>query len=134
MYKKYIYLLFAATAGVFFSCKPKISTEALYGQWNYIKVENTGDNPADTLSADELKTADPSISFSKNGDLVIMWDKKPLSTGKFILEGNYIQYTENLADGSKRTFPFFIRALNEDALVFETKGAEGTRVSANRAR
>lgn len=133
MFKKYICPFVVGISAMFLSCKPQVNAEALYGQWNYIKVENTGDNPADTVSADELTTADPSIRFSKNGDLVIMWDKKPLSTGKFILEGNYIQYTENLADGSKRTFPFFVRELNEETFVFETKGAEGTRVTAKRA-
>lgn len=132
MVKNSLFLISIALCLWFVSCKQQASPEELYGQWKYVKVQNTVDNPADTVSADELTAADPSIIFSKNGDLTIVWDGQPISTGKFRLEGNYIQYTETLTDGSTRTFPFFIRTLSGDDFIFETKGAEGTRVTAKR--
>lgn len=114
------------------SCKQEIKPEALYGKWKYIKIQNTLENPLDTVSADEMNAADPSISFSTNNDLVIMWEGVVLSSGKFRIEGNDIQYTENLPDGSQRSFPFFIRKIDKENFIFETKGRDGTRVTARR--
>src|SRR5690606_74926 len=42
------------------SCKQEIKPEALYGKWKYIKIQNTLENPMDTVSADEMNAADPS--------------------------------------------------------------------------
>ena len=120
-----IALLFSLTA-----CNSAIKPEELYGKWKYTKVEHPRATPPDTLSSAEITAAAPYIRFSQNNKLVMMWDNKVLSQGKFILDGHNIVYTENLPDGKTRTFPFWVSELTGNELVFETQGDDGSRVTA----
>jgi hypothetical protein len=123
IYLSLIILLFA-------SCKSAIKPGDLYGKWKYIKVENPNANPPDSVTSQELAMQSPYIQFSKNNDLVIIWGGKVLSHGKFKTEGQNIQYTETLPDGKTREFPFWVSILTEKDLIFETRGADGSRVTA----
>jgi len=89
-----------------FSCNSAIEPKALYGKWKYIKVEHPNASPPDSLSSSEINASAPSIQFFKNNQLLIMWDGKVLSQGKFVIDGYNIVYTERLPDGKTRTFPF----------------------------
>lgn len=112
------------------SCTEKISTEDLYGRWNYMKVQNF--NPVDSLSSAEIQREKPSIIFSADSNLVIEWGGKKLSYGTYRMDGKMIRYTETLEGGRKRSFPFLIKELDGNNLVFETMEQNPTRVTAVR--
>ena len=126
--KKYS-VLFLIVACLF-SCKMPISANDLYGKWKYIKVANPNANPPDSVSSDDLAAQAPYIQFTANNTLLIIWGGKVLSHGKFRLDGHNIQYTESLADGRTRTFPFWVSELTDKEIIFETKGEDGSRVTA----
>ena len=122
-------------AVVFFvstSCSNTIKPEELYGRWNYVKVDNT--NPQDTLPDGELELQSPAIIFNEKQDLIIEWGGKKLSSGKFRMEGKMIRYTEDLPGGHKREFPFLIKSLNDNELVFQTMEQNFTTVTALKER
>ena len=129
---RYIILISVAVSLFFSSCGISIKPENLYGKWKYVKVENPNASPPDSVSSGDLAAQEPSIEFSKNNDLTIVWGGKVLSHGKFRTEGQNIEYTETLTDGKTRTFPFWVSKLTDKDLVFETKGADGSRVTAVR--
>lgn len=113
------------------SCTSSIKPEDLYGEWKYVKILDVH-NPAESTSEEEISAQSPSILFTKNNDLVIMWGGKQLSHGKFHLDGKMIQYNESLPGGKTREFPFLVSILTESELVFETMGVDATRVTAKR--
>lgn len=123
-------LPFIALVIIISSCKPAIKSADLYGTWKYLKVENPNSTPPDSVSHNELLLQSPYIKFTKSDSLIITWGGKMLSHGKFKMDGNNISYTENLPDGSSRTFPFYISKIDGKNLVFETLGEQGTRVTA----
>ena len=126
---KYI-LPFVAFILLIQSCKPVIKSADLYGTWKYLKVENPNETPPGSVPQDELQVQAPYIKFTKSDSLIITWGSKILTHGKFRMDGNNISYTENLPDGSTRTFPFYISKIDGKNLVFETLGEQGTRVTA----
>ncbi|SDM34002.1 hypothetical protein SAMN05421813_11026 [Daejeonella rubra] len=112
------------------SCDREIEPKDLYGRWNYIAVENF--NPPDSLTRNELIEQAPAIVFSTGNKLVIEWGGKQLSHGTYKMDGKMIRYTESLEGGKKREFPFLIKELGEDELVFETMEQNYTRVKAKK--
>ncbi|WP_428330404.1 hypothetical protein [Mucilaginibacter sp.] len=112
------------------SCKSAIKTAVLYGKWKYIKVEHPSANPPDSLSSAELQSQTPSIEFLKSNQYLINWGGKVLSHGKFAVNGMNIQITEDLPDGTTRAFPFWVSELTGTEIIFETKGEEGSKVTA----
>jgi hypothetical protein len=112
------------------SCKPAIKSADLYGTWKYLKVQNPNETPQDSVGHDELLAQAPFIRFTKSDSLIITWGGKVLSRGKFVMDGNNINYTEILPDNSTREFPFYISKIDGKNLVFETLGEHGTRVTA----
>jgi hypothetical protein len=112
------------------ACKPTVKPADLYGTWKYVKVENPNETPPDSVSKTDLQEQFPSIRFSKDDSLIIIWGGKILSRGKFVLDGMNIRYSEILPGGKTRTFPFYISKITDKDLVFETLGEEGTRVTA----
>lgn len=117
-----------------FGCQGSIKPEKLYGDWKYVKVENLDKNQEeDNISDAELAEQNPSIHFSPDKKLQIIWGGKVLSEGTFRLEGNMIRYKENLPGGTTREFPFLVKKLDDKELVFETMSRQGTRVTAKRA-
>jgi len=102
----------------------------LYGTWKYIKVENPNETPPDSVGHEALLEANPSINFTSQDSLIIVWDGKVLSHGKFTLNGSNIQYREDLPGGKSRSFPFYVSKITDKDLVFETLGEQGTRVTA----
>jgi len=129
---KYKFFIAALLLFLCWSCGPSVKPENLYGKWKYVKVQNPNASPPDSVSSEDLSAQAPSIEFSKNNALVIVWGGKVLSHGKFRTERQNIQYTETLADGKTRTFPFWVSKLTDKELVFETKGVDGSRVTAVR--
>jgi len=114
------------------SCKPALDPADLYGSWKYIKVSNPNQTPPDSVGHDELLQDDPSIRFTKDDSLIIVWSGKVLSHGKFTIDHQNISYTEELPGGKSRTFPFYVTKLTDKDMVFETLGEDGTRVTALR--
>lgn len=133
--KNTVLIFLAGVLLIFASCKNAIKPEAVVGRWNYIKVSNPySRNPDDTVSTRALAEKAPYINLSSNGDLVIVSEGKPLSHGKYRIEGNNIEVTEQLADGKTRNFPFYIIKLIDDEITFETKEDDAVRVTAKRAK
>jgi hypothetical protein len=113
------------------SCTSSIKPEDLYGEWKYVKILDVH-NPAESTSEEEISAQSPSILFTKNNDLVIMWGGKQLSHGKFHIDRKIIRYKESLPGGKIREFPFQVSVLTKDELIFETIGSDATRVTAKR--
>lgn len=116
------------------ACSGSINQETLAGNWDYIKVENLNSQSDDSTTVADLKAARPYIQFTKANKLQIYWEDKLLSTGSFRIDGKMLRYTEILPDGTKREFPFLVKELSEERIVFETMTNEGTRVTAIRRR
>ena len=129
---KFKYLALLSIAICFAACKSSITPDELYGKWKYIKVEHPHANPPDSLSADEIKADAPSIEFSRGNQFVIIWGGKTLSHGKFSVQDKNILISEDLPDGTKRNFPFWVSKLTNKEIVFETKGDENSRVTATK--
>src|ERR1700743_682466 len=104
--RKLTYLVLLVLVICLAACKSSISPDELYGKWKYAHVEHPRGGPTDMLTADELKTNNASIEFSRNNQYVINWGGKALSHGSFKVDGMNIQLTESLPDGSTRQFPF----------------------------
>jgi len=112
-------------------CKQGIKPEALYGDWKYIRVEKPrSDYPSDTTTTADLIANSPYVSFSKSNQLTMYWGGKVFSHGSFTVSGNNINYTEQLPDGKKRTFPFWVSQLDDKTIVFETLDEDGARITA----
>lgn len=116
------------------SCTKSVKPEQLYGEWKYIKVENPNQYPPVTMPEEEVKAENASIMFTKNHDLIIMWGGKRLSHGKFRMENDMIRYKENLPGGTTREFPFLIKEITSDRLVFETMEHDLTRITAQKLK
>lgn len=112
------------------ACSGTIGKEELTGTWDYVHIEDLSPNAEDPTTDQDLKDAKPFIRFSKDQRLEIVWQGSILSSGNFNMDGRMIRYTENLPDGSQRQFPFLIKELSADKIVFETMSREGTRVTA----
>ncbi|MDB5115396.1 MAG: hypothetical protein JWQ79_888 [Mucilaginibacter sp.] len=124
------HILFIAIASLLAACKPAVKPENLYGKWKYIKVQNPNANPPDSLTSMQLREESPYIQFTTQDSLFIYWNTKILSRGTFSLDGRNIQYKEILADGKTREFPFYVTELTDKRLIFSTKGADGSEVTA----
>lgn len=111
------------------SCKPALKPAQLYGTWKYTSVKNPNETPPDSVGHDELQEANPSIRFTQTDSLIITWDGKVLSKGKFTIEKQNINYTEDITGGTRK-FPFYVSKIDDKNIVFETLGEEGTRVTA----
>jgi len=127
------YILFIIPLMLIYGCSGSIAPEKLYGEWEYIKVEGPKQDPPYLMPDDELREQHPSITFSNGNDLVIMWGGKKLSHGRFRLENMMIRYRETLQNGASREFPFLVKELSADRLVFETMEHDFTRVTARKA-
>ncbi len=113
-----------------YACNSAIKPEQLTGKWKYVKVEHPHADPPDSLSSAEIKSAAPYIQFTQNNQLTIIWGGKMLSHGKFTVDDHNLVYTETMPDGRTRTFPFWVSKLTDKDLVFETRGEDGSRVTA----
>ena len=127
--KRYAFLVLATTL-LFTACGSGINVDKLYGRWRYIKVENPNANPPTYVPRQQLKTEQPYVEFSQNNEMQIVWGGKVLSYGTFTVDGSNIHFTEQLPEGQKREFPFFVSSFNGRDMVFETLGKDGTRVTA----
>jgi hypothetical protein len=125
---KYSFTLLFSIILLSSSCKRDIKPEELYGRWNYVSVNSY--NPPDSLTKQELALESPAIIFSEGNKLQIEWGGKQLSRGTFKMDGKMIRYTETLTGGTQREFPFLIKELSDNLLVFETMEQSYTRVKA----
>jgi hypothetical protein len=126
--RKLIIICFCLLLG---SCSP-VEKDELVGSWDYIQVENLNPSSEDITTAGDLQQAKPYIRFTKKNELQIFWSGKLLSSGTFRLEGKMIRYKEDLQEGGQREFPFLVKSLTDNQIVFETMSREGTRVTAVR--
>ena len=127
-----IFLLFFVT--FITGCSYFTSEKDIVGEWKYIEIKTLHEDPKDKISLEELQKLSPSIIFSETGDLKIIWDKKVLSTGKYVLEGNIIRITENIPGGKTRQFPFLIVSVDDHTLKFQTMVQDATIVTAKRIK
>ncbi|HWZ04451.1 MAG TPA: hypothetical protein VNX40_12630 [Mucilaginibacter sp.] len=129
--KKHAILIFVALLFLWVaSCKSSVSADDLYGKWKYIKVAHPHADPPDSVRKEDIAYYAPYIQFTTNNTLIIMWGGKLLSHGKFSIDGHNINYTESLANGTTRKFPFWVSELTDKEIIFETKGDDGSRVTA----
>ena len=131
MIKQVFYIPILLVICFFAACKPSIKPENLYGKWKYIKIEHPNADPTEMPPA-QLQSQSPSIEVSKNNGYIIIWGGKILSRGTFTTDGRNIRIKENLPDGTTREFPFWVSELTDKEIVFETKGEDGSRVTAVR--
>ena len=127
-----VLLLFFVTSIT--GCSYFTSEKDIVGEWKYIEIKTLHEDPKDKISLEELQKLSPSIIFSETGDLKIIWDKKVLSTGKYVLEGNIIRITENIPGGKTRQFPFLIVSVDDHTLKFQTMVQDATIVTARRIK
>jgi len=119
----------AALCAALVSCKKPLTKEALYGQWNYVKVENPNSHPPDSVKHSELAAAKPYILFSKDS-LIMWWGGKELSHGTFTVAGDSIEMNEILLDRTTRKFAFHVSELTDKEIIFSTRGEDGSEVTA----
>lgn len=124
-----LFIIIICSCSIFAACSP-LEKEDLIGTWEYIRVENLNPSSEDVTTASDLKQARPYIRFSKKNELQIFWAGELLSSGTFKLEDKMIRYKEDLAGGGHREFPFLVKSLTSNEIVFETMSREGTRVTA----
>ena len=114
------------------ACSGSLNQEKLLGKWDYIKIDNLNSRSEDSTTVADLKAARPYIQFSRPNKLQIFWEGKLLSTGHYRIDGKMLRYTEMLPDGAKRDFPFLVKELSKEQIVFETMTNESTRVTARK--
>jgi hypothetical protein len=61
---------------------------------------------------------------------MIMWGGKALSQGTFSTVGQSIMIKETMPGAAERDFSFLVSKLTEKDLIFESKGEDGSRVTA----
>lgn len=125
-------LLFTTVLFTFYmsACNSSIKPEELYGKWKYIKVEHPNANPPDSLRKEELQARSPYILFQQGNKFTIIWDGKALSQGTFSTIGQSIMIKEAMPGAAVREFSFLVTKLTDKDLIFETKGDDGSRVTA----
>ncbi|TZF83621.1 hypothetical protein FW774_09090 [Pedobacter sp. BS3] len=126
------YLIWIIISLVLVSCNSSIKPELLYGRWHYVKVEYLNNPEAKAMDAQEVAANKPYIEFSRNGDLIMVWNGKVLSHGKYTIADNLIRYQEILDGGRIREFPFLVQKLTPDELVFQNMEQQSTRVTAKK--
>jgi hypothetical protein len=114
------------------SCKKPLTREALYGRWNYIKVENPNSHPPDSVKHADLVAASPYVIFTKDS-LLIWWGGQELSHGTFSVAGDSIRMNEILPGNTTRKFAFYVTGLTGKQIIFSTRGVDGAQVTAVRA-
>jgi len=125
--KKYA-LLFLLGCLAFAGCKHAVTATDLHGKWNYTKLEHPTKSPPGVMPEADLREQAPYIEFS-NDSLRMVWGGQLLSHGTFTVDGTNINYKEILADGSTRSFPFYISSFKDNIMVFETMGDDASRVT-----
>jgi hypothetical protein len=116
------------------SCNQSVKPEQLFGTWRYTKVDYPNQKPAAGMSNAELRSANPSIVFSKNMELKIIWGGKLLSSGTFRMDGKMIRYKENLQNGATREFPFLVEKISSEQLIFSTMEQDASRITAQKVK
>ena len=111
------------------SCQLSIKPETLYGKWKYVKIENNGVASTNNVTPEQLQSEEPYIKFTKDS-LLIWWGGQVLTHGTYKIDGNEIQFKEIQPGGKIREFPFIVSKLDDKNLVFETKGDDGSKVTA----
>jgi hypothetical protein len=115
---------------IFRGLQTRVSAESLYGKWKYIGVRHPNAESHDSVSTTTLQLQNPYIEFTNKDSLIINWDGRILSHGTFKMDGRNIQYKEILANGKTREFPFYVEDMQDKKLIFSTKGADGSEVTA----
>ncbi|MBS1532986.1 MAG: hypothetical protein JSU01_21985 [Bacteroidetes bacterium] len=106
-----------------------MTAEALFGRWNYTKVENPNSHPPDSVKHADLVAASPYIMFTKDS-LLIWWAGKELSHGTFKTAGDSIVMKEILPGNTTRQFAFYVTELTDKEIIFSTRGEDGSQVTA----
>lgn len=129
IFHRKFFLLIAMASLLFAACKKQLTPQALYGKWNYIKVENPNSHPPDSVKHADIVAASPYILFTRDS-LIMWWGGKELSHGTFTVGGDSIQMNEILPDRTTRKFAFYVTELTDKKIVFSTRGEDGSQVTA----
>lgn len=113
------------------SCQLSIKPETLYGKWKYVKIENNSVASTNNVTPEQLQSEEPYIKFTKDS-LMIWWGGQVLTQGTYKIDGDKIQFREVQPGGKIREFPFIVSKLDDKNLIFETKGDDGSKVTAVR--
>jgi hypothetical protein len=111
------------------SCQLSVKPGTLYGKWKYVKIENNSVSNTTNVSPEQLEGEEPYIKFTKDS-LMIWWGGQVLTHGTYKIDGDKILFKEIQANGKIREFPFIVSKLDDKNLVFETKGDDGSKVTA----
>jgi hypothetical protein len=111
------------------SCQLSVKPETLYGKWKYVKIENNSVANTTNVTPEQLEAEEPYIKFTKDS-LMIWWGGQVLTHGTYKIDGDKILFKEIQANGKIREFPFIVSKLDDKNLVFETKGDDGSKVTA----
>lgn len=114
------------------SCTHAVKKEDLTGKWQYVKVENPEQTPPHFVPDDELRANNPSIRFTSNDRIIMIWGGKVLSQGTYKIEYPNIVYKEELPGGTRRDIRFLIKEFEDNKLVFQTQEADPIRVTAKK--
>jgi hypothetical protein len=112
------------------ACTSGLDTKQLAGKWKYVKVGVPNSSPPDTVTTAELEENKPYIEIKPDGNYNIMWGGKLLSHGSYKISGKNLNMHELLPDGKSRDFPFFVSALTDKQITFETVDKDGSQVTA----
>lgn len=131
--KRLIQALFLFS-GFLCSCGSPMAESDLHGRWKYLEVSNPEQRPVHVQRGEELEAQDPSVTFSEDGRLLMIWGGKTLSQGTFKVEFPNIVYQEKMPDGKSRIIRFLVKKFEKDTLVFQTQEADPVRVKAIRLK
>jgi hypothetical protein len=123
------YIVGAVLLNLLASCQLSIKPETLYGKWKYVKIENNSVASTNNVTPEQLQSEEPYIKFTKDS-LLIWWGGQVLTHGTYKIDGDQIHFKEIQPGGKIREFPFIVSKLDDKNLVFETKGDDGSKVTA----
>jgi hypothetical protein len=130
MLKNIIFIIIGTSLIFLSACKMGVKPENLRGKWKYVKVFKPEASPPDSVSTMELEEMKPYIEFTGDDKLQIIWGGEVLSKGTYKINGDNLNFTEVFADGTKRSFPFYVSKITDKEIIFETVGEDGSRVTA----
>jgi hypothetical protein len=125
---KYYTSLIVILALFFSACQSSLKPEKLHGKWNYIRIKSNTTKP-DSMTAATLKTTSPYIQFTNKDSLFIYWSGARIARGIYTTEGDSIMFKQDL-DYGYRVFPFIVKEMTDKKIIFYTKGADGSEVTA----
>lgn len=132
VFTRFCYWCLFVVLSLLSACSGSVNDEDLHGVWEYIRVENP--NQGTVTPDEEIQENAPSIRFTEDSRLEMIWGGKILSQGTYRVTFPVIVYQEDLGKEGKREIKFLIKKFEDDVLVFQTTEADAVRVTARKLR